>query len=284
MRQRHPECPAKSRLFPRFQPVALAALAAGLTLSQGAAAQSWPLTPTWTMRVGAFFPDIDTKASAKLNDNSFATTVDFESDVGLADSKTLPVLDLGWRFAPRHRLEFNYIDLKRDATTRISSSITWEDVTFPVSATVRGQFDSTFAAVNYLYSVYQTPDAELSAGLGLHYTTLKAGLFGEGNNLALSREVSANAPLPVVIFRGAARFTESIGGEMRYQWFGVKYGDYDGSLNLFTAGVSWFPWKNVGFEAGYNYSRYDLKVDKESWRGSAKYTFKGPTLNLLVAF
>jgi hypothetical protein len=71
---------------------------------------------------------------------------------------------------------------------------------------------------------------------------------------------------------------------LNYRWFGIEYGDYDGSLNVFNALLSYFPWRNIGFEGGYSYSRYDLKVQKDSWRGEAKYTFKGPVIAIVGAF
>jgi hypothetical protein len=284
MGQRKNERTRTQAITRRYRTIALGATIAGLLSCGSAAAQSGPMFSQWFVRGGAYFPAVDTKASAKASDGSFATTIDFESDLGLADSKTLPIIDAAWRFSPRHRLEFNYLALDRDATTKITGSITWEDQTYPVNTRVRGEFNSTIAALSYVYSFYQTQDAELAAGLGLHGAKLKAGLSAQDTNIGVSREASASAPLPVLALRGAMKFSDTVGGELRYQWFGLKYGDYDGSLNVGNASVNYFPWKNVGFEAGYNYSRYDLKVSKESWRGEVKYTFNGPTLSVLMSF
>ena len=100
----------------------------------------------------------------------------------------------------------------------------------------------------------------------------------------VSPSVSANAPLPVIALRAEQRFAEQWKGELRYQWFGIKVGDYDGSLNVFNGAIAYYPWKNWGVEAGYNYSRYDLKVSREAWTGEAKYQFHGPVLALVATF
>jgi hypothetical protein len=47
---------------------------------------------------------------------------------------------------------------------------------YTVNSVVNGEFDSKITALTYLWSFYRSPETELSAGLGLHYTDLKAGL------------------------------------------------------------------------------------------------------------
>jgi hypothetical protein len=239
---------------------------------------------TWVFRASGFFPKIDTQARLDGSGGRVGTTIDFETDVGLDDSKTLPLLDMTWRFLPNHRVQLSYLDLSRSATSTLRTQINWGDQTYQVNSTVSGEFDSQVTALTYLYSFYRTPETELSAGIGLFYTDITAGLSTVGGTISASRSVSAKAPLPVLAFNASQRFTETIGGELRYQWFGIKIQEYDGSLNVFNAVLTWFPWKNIGFEGGYNYTRYDLGVDRENWRGEAKYTFKGPTLGIVASF
>ena len=249
-----------------------------------AAAAAQARGDTWVFRAAGFFPKIDTQARVDGTNGRLGTSVDFETDLGLEDSKTLPVVDMLWRFLPNHRLQLSYLDLSRSATSTLRTQINWGDQTFQVNSNVHGEFDSKVTALTYLYSFLRTPDTELSAGIGLHYTDLNAGLSSVGSSLSVSRSVSAKAPLPVLAFNAAQRFTDTVGGELRYQWFGIKFDEYDGSLNVFNAVLSWYPWKNFGIEGGYNYTRYDIGVDKENWRGEAKYTFKGPILGIVASF
>jgi hypothetical protein len=249
-----------------------------------AAAAAQARGDTWVFRAAGFFPKIDTQARLDGSGGRIGTTIDFETDVGLDDSKALPVLDMTWRFLPNHRFQLSYLDLSRSATSTLRTQINWGDQTYAINSNVAGEFDSQVTALTYLYSFYRTPETELSAGIGLHYTDITAGLSVVGTSISTSRSVSAKAPLPVLAFNASQRFTDTIGGELRYQWFGIKIDEYDGSLNVFNAVLSWYPWRNIGFEGGYNYTRYDLGVDKESWRGEAKYTFKGPILGIVASF
>jgi hypothetical protein len=75
---------------------AIAALAGALTLPGQALAQ-WT-DANFAFRIGGFFPQVDTKARADGNGGLLGTTIDFESDLGLDDSKTPPVVDMDWRF------------------------------------------------------------------------------------------------------------------------------------------------------------------------------------------
>jgi len=263
---------------------AIAALAGALALPGQALAQ-WT-DSNFSFRVGGFFPQVDTKARADGNGGLIGTTIDFESDLGLGDSKTLPVVDMDWRFAQHHRITLNYLNLSRDATGVLKTTITWQGQVYPVNTTVHSEFDSSVLAVSYLYSFYHTPETELAAGVGIHHATLKASISAVGGNTGLtaSREGSVKAPLPIITLRATQKFSDHFGGELRYQWFGIKYGDYDGSLNVFNAAVSYYPWKNWGIEAGYNLTKYDIKVSKESWNGEANYKFNGPVLSFVGSF
>ena len=263
---------------------AIAALAGALALPGQALAQ-WT-DANFSFRIGGFFPKVDTHARADGNGGLVGTTIDFESDLGLDDSKTLPVVDLEWRFGQNHRLSLNYLDLSRDATGSLRASITWQGQVYPVNTTVHSEFDSKILAFSYLWSYYHTPETELSVGIGIHNANLKASIAAVGNNTGLSvtRETSVNAPLPIITLRAAQKFSPNIGAELRYQWFGIKYGDFDGSLNVFNAALSYYPWRNWGIEAGYNYSKYDLKVSKDKWNGEANYKFNGPVLSFVGSF
>ena len=284
---KHSSLSNASRALPAARTlVALAIASAGAALPASSLAQTPAVSADWFVRIGAFRPAIDTQASADANNGVAGTRIDFERDLGLSDTETLPLVDVAWRFAPRHRLELNYLQLSRNSTTNITREITWRGQTYPIDTQVSGEFDSRLTALSYLYSFYRTPDTELSVGLGLHAVRLTAGVSAQGTSASVSAggSSSATAPLPVVGLRGATKITGNVGAELRYQWFGIKVGDYDGDLNVVNAAINWFPWKHVGFEAGYSYTRYNLKVSRDNWHGEATYEFKGPTLSLVAAF
>jgi hypothetical protein len=257
---------------------------AGGVLSPAALAQSPAGASTFFLRLGANFSTIDTRIRADGTNGLTGTQISFERDLGFDDNKTLPTVDLAWRFAQRHRLELNYLELSRSNSAKIDRSFNWQGQVYPINTTVNADFSSRVTALTYLYSIVKTPDTELSAGLGVHGIRLSASIAAEGTSLASSGSVSGLAPLPVVALRGATRIAGNVSAEVRYQWFGIKSGDYDGNLHVVNAAVAWYPWPRVGFEAGYNYNHYSLGVDKSNWNGEARYEFKGPSLSVVAAF
>jgi len=237
---------------------------------------------TWEFRLGAFWPSIDTVVQANASSGAAGTSINFESDLGFSDSKTLPIFDASWRFADRHRLLFDYVKLDRTANATVAGEIRFGDTVFPVNTSVTSKFDSTLYSVTYLYSFFQDPQNEVAIGIGVDYTDLTVGI--SSNLGSLSNSKSASAPLPVLAILGTSRWSDQWIAKIGLQWFGIKYGDYDGTLNVANAAIQYYPVKNWGVEGGYSYYKYRLDVTKSDWNGNANYKFQGPTLSLVGRF
>jgi len=236
----------------------------------------------FAFRVGAFFPNVDTKASVNASNGTVGTTVDFETNLSLSDSKTLPVLDATWRFSPRHRLVLDYFALNRSAESTITATINWGDQVFTANTKVKGNFDSDVLALTYLYSLMQDKDGELALGVGLHNTKFTAGISGSTSGVSVSK--SADAPLPVLALQGTARFMDNWRANASVKWLSLKVGDYDGKLTVFDVGIQYFFAKNWGVEGAYRSNEYKIDVSKSDWHGSMKYKFNGPAINLIGQF
>jgi hypothetical protein len=261
----------------------LSTLAAALAIGLPASAFAQQNTlDTFQFRLGAYWPGIDTTVQANAANGAIGTTINLESDLGLADSKTLPIFDATWRFAQRHRLTFEYVSLDRSATTTVSGQIRFGDVVFPINTSVNSKFDSTVYALTYLYSFYQEAGSEVAVGVGIDYTDLSVGLSSAVGSISASK--GAKAPLPVLALTGSTKFANDWSASAKFAWFGIKYGDYDGSLDVFNAAIQYYPVKNWGVEGGYTYYKYRLDVTKSDWNGNANYKFSGPTLSLVGRF
>jgi len=262
-------------------------LAAALLFALPACAlaqQQPPQLETFEFHIGAFWPKIETVVQANGSQGQVGTTINFESELGFADSRTLPIFDASWRFAQRHRLMFDFVKLDRNASTTASGEIRFGDTVFPVNAQLNSTFDSEIYALSYLYSLYQDKESELAIGLGIDYTKLTAGISSAVLTQSLSSSKSASAPLPVLVLQGSTKFADQWSASLKFDWFGIKYGDYDGSLNVASAAVQYFPVKNWGIEGGYSYYKYRLDITKSDWNGNANYKFYGPTLSLVGRF
>lgn len=246
----------------------------------GAQAQAFG-EETISFRVGASQSRADTtgRADSRLGTGS---TVDFEGDLGLAEKKTTPLVDLSLRFAPRHQLQLDYYKVDRSASSVLRGSINWHDQVFNVNTRVSGKFDSEIYSLTYLYSLLKGPDAEVAFGIGIHNTKFTAGIASDAGNVSVSD--SANAPLPVVAGQATFRLGDHLRAELRAKWLGIKIGDYDGRVVMGQATLQWFPVKHVGIGAGYILNRYDLDISKANWTGALRYRFNGPTAFVVAQF
>src|SRR5215213_7893408 len=79
------------------------------------------------------------------------TLVNFESDLGLEDSRTVQRFELQWRPLARHELAGMYFSAPRAGREQIDREIVFRDETYPVSALVTTQFDLDYASATYTY-------------------------------------------------------------------------------------------------------------------------------------
>jgi hypothetical protein len=192
------------------------------------------------------------------------------------------------RLGENWRLEFEYYELKRSATRTIDRDIEWGDVTFPASAQISSQFDSTVYRLTGGYSFYRTPVAEAGAAFGLHVTDFTLGLSGQGTGPAgtgfQSEQRDQLVPLPTLGAYGSFKLSEQWILRGRVDFLSLEYENYDGSLVNWLAAISWRPARNWGLGLGYRYVDYKLESTEPDFRGEVNYRFKGPTFYVEAAF
>ena len=68
------------------------------------------------------------------------------------------------------------------------------------------------------------------------------------------------------------------------QFFALEYDNYDGSLEDYKIGVTWFPTRNFGVGVAYNNFVTRLKVDDDRFQGKLKVEYTGPMAYVTVSF
>jgi len=233
--------------------------------------------------LGWYRPNVDTKVKVAHPESGLGgTLLDLESDLDLNDRKSQAALNMHWRFARRHAIEFAYTELKRKSTNDIDFEIEFDDDVFVVDETLESVFDTTVGRLGYRFSFINDEKTELSASVGLHITDLKVGL-----NLVDEIEKSFNevtAPLPAIGGEFKYRFNDQWEARFRLEWFDLKVGDIDGSLTAGIADVNWHPWANFGFGLGYNLWEMKVTADGSDLTGRVEYKFHGPEFSLRTRF
>ncbi len=280
-----------SRQFPRARPsIRVAALAAALLSCTGVAGAADPLEDRFALTLGTYFLSSDTTLRVdELRGVGVGTEFEVE-DVFHFDEDTVFRVEGAWRFRPRHSLRLMYFESDRTRTDTIDRNIEFGDESFPLGASATMRFEFTIMELAYRYAFLKRDNLELAGSFGVHNiefkTALHASIASPGlGSISAQDDASTDAPLPVVGLGFTWRMGENIYLQAHAQYFQVKYGDIEGSLLNYQAGVLWQFSQHVGMGAAYNLFDLGIKADAaDSFRGKLDWQYAGPQLYLRAAF
>ena len=271
---------------------AAAACAALLVLPHGAQAYDAPASEldrrAW-VQLGAYRPAIDTHLRVDSAGGQ-GSTIDFERDLGLDDSKTVGAILVGARWAERWRFELEYFELTRGARQHlIDREIVIDEITYPAEVEVSSEFDTKVYRAGVGYAFLRRPDAEAGVIGGLHVTTFRAGFEGlgsfDGSLLAVQKDDrDETVPLPTLGVFGTWLVSPRWGVSGRADAFYLKYDHDRGRLFNLQAHVLYRVSPNIGLGLGYRFIDYRLDADDTGWRGRVELRYKGPQVMLEAGF
>lgn len=265
----------------------LLSFALALPIAAPAAAQRFD--DTISLKVEAYFAGISSTAQVGNNSGSLGTEIDFEDDLGLAGSKTLPAFELGWRINDDWVLQGQYYDLGRETEAVLDKEIIVGDTSYAVNARVRAGFDSTVYRFTINNLVFQGERLEVGLGIGVHATDFVVFVEGEGSTnggaTRLQREGrSILAPLPTIGAFAQWEPAKRITVAGRLDWLSLTIDDYTGRLVNTEVSAAYRLIKQLDVGVAYRYVDYKLRVNESDWNGRVRYQFSGPSLFLRAGF
>jgi hypothetical protein len=254
--------------------------------------KSWPTFDR--IRVGAslFFPNLKTQVRASDKQGLAGTEIEFERDLGLADSKSTGLAFLEWRMFKRHTLGLNYFSLERSGSQISSVVINFDGQQFATTAPIQAFFDITAIELNYRYSILLDARKDWYVGIGLAAQELGFGLQGTSAaapGTIITETVKATAPLPTLAtgFKYAFNDKWLLAANVGYFAVDLDLDDneqFDGSVWNSSIGVRWQAFKHVAFDLAYTDFRVDVDYEKRDLLANVDYEYHGPTLGLSVNF
>jgi len=252
-----------------------------LALLGASAAQASPLDDTFDLSLGAFILSTHTTVRAGGSPGPAApveigTPIDVERQLGISD-RTSFRLDGYWRFFERHKLRVMYFDESRSTDKSITDEIVFRGQTYSVNTQVGTSFKTLVAELAYEYAFLRGEHYELAGSLGIHELTFKLQLTAVGQNVNAQQSARADVtgPLPVIGVHYVWEFYPRWSLDAMFQFFALKYQQYDGNLQDYTATVYYMPWKNFGFGAGWNEFRTNVNIDNASYDGNLTWRYGG---------
>lgn len=221
------------------------------------------------------------------------TTLNFEDDLNLGSSKSIPSLDFEWQIGKRHRIAGRWQDISRDSTAQALTDIQWGDETIPIDATVGLGFDITQFFLDYTYYPWVKERWAAGFGLGIRVMDIGATLAWElgGIEHEGSSDVKGTGPLPYLYFEYRAmlsdhwRFIGGIGwldvtiedisggqwiGRASFEYLLGKTWSIGGAGNLATIDVDWAGLKDSNDDPHLNGS---IKMDINDFSLFARVRF-----------
>ena len=238
---------------------------------------------TININLGTFLTNRDTKIRIDSQTLGKGTQISTEDDLNLSKDKNVFRADMYVRLAKYHRLDFSYYDLSRNSTNVIDKTIQYGDVIFPISTSIKSDFNLKITKATYTYSFLR--DAEMELGIS-------TGLFIQDYEIVLQQIGGANAqakaetlaPLPVIGIRGAKRFSDKWRLQASAEIFSLSYDNYDGRLTDVILAIEYDMFKDIGFGIGYNNTSFKLLSEADEFIGEAKISYGGIIVYTKVNF
>ena len=210
--------------------------------------------------LGYFLPRMNTELRLDPSNPALnGSRIDLENDLGLDRDLSLGRLDGYYRLGEKHRIEFGYFTLERNAQRVLDTEIDFGDITYPVNAQIDSKFKNTITQIGYMYSFRQTDQLEISGTFGIHWMDFQNQIIGTtGGGVLETSSTSIAAPLPLfgvdVDYAISPRWIASFRG----MFFSMKIDTYDGSLTDLRGTLEYFFMNNVG--VGFGVNRFDLDL------------------------
>lgn len=269
--------------------IAILMLASVAKAEENDAWQSWPLADRFTIAVDAYFPNLDTRVRVDASDGTTGTTIDFEQNLGMSDTETLPGVRASWRFAKKHRLVLDYFKLDRSGSAISATDIRIGDEVFNADLPISSYFDMAVTSLGYSYSIVFDERKEIAISAGLSIQDISFGLIGNGPLGIIEAESGITAPVPNFGLDGGYAFTEKWIGKLGVGVFSfdLSVSDEDelsGEVLKVLASIQHNTFEHVHFGLSYNYYRIQVDWKESSLIKSVGYEYHGPMITVTAAF
>jgi hypothetical protein len=236
-----------SKVFVRLSLFVAACLFA--TGSPAEQSNHWIDEDKFKFSIGTFITDYDSEFRLTSSTLGKGTSLSFEDDLGLEESNEVIRLDGHYRFSPRHRLEFSYLDLSRDGKTVTTRPLIIDDTLFRRGSTLNTKFDFQVLKLAYAYSFWQTEKFDLSASGGMYTFDIDLQVKSADGK---KESGDGTAPFPMFGLHLDYRLGKEVYFSTSFEYFVINESDFEGELTDARIGIEYRAFQNIGFGLGYN--------------------------------
>jgi len=213
------------------------------------------ISDRFNISIGGFLAAFDTEARLDADPIGLGTQINLEDDLGLKSEARDFRVEGFYRFARKHRLDFDYVLLDRSSTVVVEEQIDWGDITLDVGATATSKFDTQIVRLSYKYSFRTRPRYDAGISFGLSTFIFNTGISGEGSvtepdpnaEVDVSERTTLVAPVPVLGLHYDLSIRPKVLFRVSGEFFALDTGDWNARLAEWRVAVDYFPFKRFGF-------------------------------------
>jgi len=250
----------------------------------------------FTFGLGAVFNSFGTDVRFDNPNLGRGSNVNMKDDLGADQDASSFWASAEWRFAPRHRIGFDFSQFKMTGTRTISREIVIGDERFPAGATVFSELKLQIIPIAYSYSLIKTEKDELAATLGVHWSRVSfrahgtATLGTSSGTFDTSNDTSAKGdlPLPLIGLRYDHHFSQRWSAGLQGAFFSLKFGqdtfNVEGDILSARTYAEYRFSRNYGLGLAIEAFQIDVEASQGSWQGGMDYRYWGPQIYLKARF
>lgn len=216
--------------------------------------------------------------------------VDAEDNLGLPETKTIPIIYGVYRPSRKHGFGFSFFRINRSSTL-LNIDKNLGDLRVKGDVTLSGK--TRFYYMSYNYTLFESDRAFVFASLGVYGLDLKYELIAQGDLSfrdipILTGEYEANvnqfAPLPLLGIDGWIVLTPKWSLGAKLSLVGGSYEDLSAFVYQSKIRTRYQFGKRTAFTFGVNYLDADIKIESKERRADIGYGFSGVTLGFDFSF
>ena len=224
----------------------------------------------------AFFGNFDTTVQVS-GDAGVGALLDLEDLLDVEEDNLVARVDAFYAFSPRHRVDLNVYDIRRNGTETVGDDIQVGDVVIP-AGDVHTSIDTLIVKASYRYNFVTDARTAIGASFGLH--TMGIDLALSSAEFDVSESVRATAPLPVIGLHGEYALSERWKLLASSEIFQIDIGFADGFLADNRVALEHDTFDHFGWGVAVNGFQLDASVEDDSLDADLEYAYQGVFLYL----
>jgi len=201
------------------------------------------------IQLGGYFPELSSGVALSPSGLGAGTAINLEDLLDLENRERVFRLRGYWRFGLKKRVDFGWYEINRSSSGLVDEEFQWGDDIINVDSFVDSTFKAGVLTALYGYSMVHNSKIESGVSVGISGLDFSASLFATDNDTG---DISDDG--------------------------------YSGTLVDFGISSSYYPWKHIGFGAGYDGYTIDVTIRKDEFNGAIKYENRGFNAFLIGVF